>query len=109
MASGNLNFLNGSVVARSGVLFDFTDDVHSIDDFTEHHVSAVEPRRLLHRDEELRSVCVLTGVGHRQPAGSVVSELEVLVGEAFAVDRAASEIRKAMSSTAAVERTADIG
>jgi hypothetical protein len=37
-------------------------------------------------DEELRSVCVLAGVGHTQKANLAVLQLEVLVWEFVAVD-----------------------
>ncbi len=47
---------------------------------------AVEPWGLLGGDEELRAVCVLSGVGHGQPAGTEVLQLEVLVGEPLPVD-----------------------
>ena len=47
---------------------------------------SVEPRSLLGGDEELRAVGVLSGVGHGQPAGTKVLQLEVLVGELGSVD-----------------------
>ena len=51
---------------------------------------AVEPRGLLGGDEELASVGVLAGVGHGQPADTVVLQLEVLIGEFLAIDGAAT-------------------
>ena len=53
-------------------------------------MTAVQPGGLLNGDEELRTVRVLAGVGHGQPSGAVMLELEVLVGEAIAVDGATS-------------------
>ena len=41
-------------------------------------------------DEELGSVGVGSSIGHRQPSGSVVLQIEVLVGETVSVDRLAS-------------------
>jgi hypothetical protein len=60
------------------------------EDFGEDDVLSVEPGGLLGGDEELRAVRVLAGVGHRQPAGAEVLQLEVLVGELLAVDGAAA-------------------
>ncbi len=53
-------------------------------------VPAVEPRGLHGGDEELASVGVLSSVGHGQPAGAEVTQLEVLVGELLAIDRLAA-------------------
>jgi hypothetical protein len=61
-----------------------------LDDFPEDNVPSVQPGSLLDGEEELGPVGVLAGVGHRQPAHSVVLQLEVLVGELFAVDGPAS-------------------
>ena len=47
---------------------------------------SIEPGGLLCGDEELRSVGVLAGVGHGQPSGAEMLQLEVLVGELLAVD-----------------------
>ena len=49
---------------------------------------AVEPGGLLGGDEELGSVGVLARVGHRQPAGAEMLQLEVLIGELLTVDGA---------------------
>lgn len=49
-------------------------------------MAAVQPRGLFGGDEELRPVGVFARVGHGQPAGAVVLELEVLVGELLAID-----------------------
>ena len=57
------------------------DDIHSLDDLAEDDMPAVQPGGLLHGDEELRPVSVLSGVSHRQPARAVVLQLEVLIGE----------------------------
>lgn len=50
-------------------------------------MTTIKPTCLLYGDEELRPVGVFTGIGHAQPAGAVVLQLEVLIFEALAVDR----------------------
>merc|ERR1711884_293304 len=46
----------------------------------------IQPGGLHSGDEELRSVGVAPGIGHGQPAGSEVLQLEVLVLELVAID-----------------------
>lgn len=75
------------LTARVGaVRLDFLDEVLTRTDLTEDDVLAVEPRGNDSGDEELRAVGVGTGVGHGEEERSVVTELEVLVGELVAVD-----------------------
>jgi hypothetical protein len=53
----------GWLVASVGLrAFDLSDDIHSLDDFSEDDVTSVEPSCLLGSDEELRSVCVFSCV-----------------------------------------------
>lgn len=59
---------------------------HSFQYFSENDVLAVQPAGHHGGDEELRAVGVFAGVGHAEPAGAVVLQLEVLVGEAVAVN-----------------------
>lgn len=87
---GNHHIVDRAVTTVGFGLFDLADDVHSLQHLAEHDVASVQPAGLLDRDEELRTVGVLAGVGHRQPSGSIVLQLEVLVSEALTVDRAAS-------------------
>lgn len=47
---------------------------------------AVQPWSRDGGDEELRAVGVFAGVSHAEPAGAVVLQLEVLVGEAVSID-----------------------
>lgn len=49
-------------------------------------MASIKPAGLLDRDEELRPVGIFSSIGHRQPSGSVVLQLEVLIGEFFPVD-----------------------
>ena len=58
---------------------------------------SVEPRGLLGGDEELGTVGVLSGVGHGQPAGTKVLQLEVLVSELLSVDGTATGALKTKS------------
>ena len=57
-----------------------------IQNFGEDNVLSVEPRCLLGGDEELRSVGILSSVGHGQPSGSEVLQLEVLISKLLTVD-----------------------
>ena len=58
----------------------------AVGDLAEDDVAAVEPGGHDGGDEELRAVRVGARVGHRQHEGLFVGQLEVLVGEFFAVD-----------------------
>lgn len=51
---------------------------------------SIQPGGLDGGDEELRSVGILTSVGHGQETRTSVAKLEVLVGETVAVDRLAT-------------------
>ena len=53
---------------------------------SEHDMLPIQPGGLHSGDEELRSVGVTPGIGHGQPAGSEVLQLEVLVLELVAID-----------------------
>ena len=53
-------------------------------------MTTVQPGSLLDSDEELGAVGVGSSVGHGQPAGAVMLELKVLIGELLAVDGAAA-------------------
>ena len=53
---------------------------------SEHDMLPIQPGGLHSGDEELRSVGVAPGIGHGQPAGSEVLQLEVLVLELVAID-----------------------
>ncbi len=78
--------LDGPVPPVGLVGLHLPDHVHALDHLAKDHVLAVQPGRLLGRDEELAAVGVLAGVGHAQPADAVVLQLEVLVVETVAVD-----------------------
>lgn len=82
------NLGNWLIASVGGVRLDRLDHLQALDHLAEDDVASVQPASLLHRDEELASVGVLAGVGHRQPTGTVVLQLEVLILEAFAIDRA---------------------
>lgn len=59
---------------------------HALQDLSKDHVFAVQPRGHDGGDEELRAVSVFAGVGHAEPAGGVVLQLEVLIGETVSID-----------------------
>lgn len=63
-----------------------SDTHHAFQNFPEDYVFAVQPRCLDCGDEELGTVCVFAGVGHAEPAGAVVLQLEVLVRETVSID-----------------------
>lgn len=88
-AVGHNNLLGGlaGLVAEG---FNLPDDVHALDNAAENDVAIVEPGGLHGGDEELGSVGVGTGVGHRHDTGTGVSQDEVLILELVAVDGLAS-------------------
>lgn len=47
---------------------------------------AIKPRRLYSGNEELGAVGIFASIGHAQPAGTIVLQLEVLIGEAVTID-----------------------
>uniref|UniRef100_A0A2M4BZ72 Uncharacterized protein n=1 Tax=Anopheles marajoara TaxID=58244 RepID=A0A2M4BZ72_9DIPT len=86
----NHDIVRRTIATIGGGVLDLAHDAHALQHLAEHDVPTVEPARLLNGDEELGTVSVLARVRHRQPAGTEVLQLEVLVGEALAVDRAAT-------------------
>ena len=76
-----------ALTSRVGaVALNLLDEVGTLLDLTEDDVLAIEPRGDDGGDEELGSVGSRSSVGHGQKVGSVVTELEVLVGKLVAVD-----------------------
>lgn len=53
-------------------------------------MTAVQPGSLFGGDEKLRSVSVFSGVGHRQPTGAIMLQLEVFIGEPLTVNATAT-------------------
>jgi hypothetical protein len=79
---------NLGLTARVGtVTLNLLDEVGTLGNLTEDDVLAIEPRGDNGGDEELGSVSARASVGHGQKERSVVTELEVLVGELVTVDR----------------------
>lgn len=87
-AVGDDHILDGTVAGISGRVLDLAHHIHARQDLAEDDVASIQPAGLLGGDEELRSVGVLASVGHAQPAGAIVLQLEVLILEALAVDGA---------------------
>jgi len=56
----------------------FCNHIHALDHLSKDNVMAVEPGCVHCCDEKLRSIRVLSGVGHRDNASARVLELEVL-------------------------------
>lgn len=76
----------GRLAGLAAVRLDLLHYIHALNDGAEDDVTVVQPRCLHGGDEELRSVGVGAGVGHRHDAGSGVLQGEVLVLEFVAVD-----------------------
>jgi len=85
-ALDDLHFLRRLVTRRLGHVLDLVDDVVAFQNLAKDDVTAVQPRRLGRRDEELAAVGVLARVCHAELSRLRVLELEVLVGELLAVD-----------------------
>lgn len=66
------------------------DDVHALDNGSEHNMTIIQPASLHGCDEELRTVGVWASIRHRHAAGPGVLQSEVLILELVAVDRLAS-------------------
>lgn len=67
---------------------------HALQDFSEHHVLPIQPWSLNCGDKELGAIGVLASVGHAEPAGPVVLQLEVLVRETVSIDALAFKEKK---------------
>jgi len=89
-AVGDDHILDGTVAGIGGRVLDLAHHIHAGQDLAEDNVTSVQPAGLLGGDEELGSVGVLASVGHAQPTGTVVLQLEVLILEALAIDGASS-------------------
>lgn len=85
-ALGNLDRFGGPVSGALGDVLNLLDNVETLKDLSEDNVAAIEPAGDDCGDEKLASVCVLARVGHTEETLAAVLELEVLVGELFAVD-----------------------
>ena len=82
--------LLGGFSGLVAIRFDFSDNVHALDDGAKNNVTIVQPRGLDRSNEELGSVGVGSSVGHRHDAGSGVLQDEVLILELVSVDGLAS-------------------
>lgn len=73
-------------------------DTHqTLQHFSKDDVFAVQPWSHNGGDEELRTVGVFAGVSHAEPAGAVVLQLEVLIGETISIDALALIKKKKIS------------
>lgn len=71
---------------RIGNVTYLSNNVHSLDDFSKHHVFSIKPTGLDAGNEELAAVGVGTSVRHRKYTRFGMGELEVLVLEPSAID-----------------------
>lgn len=62
------------------------DNIHTTGDLTEDDMLTIQPAGDDGGDEELATVGVGTSIGHGQETGSIVSELEVLIGKLGTID-----------------------
>jgi len=68
-------------------VFDFADDIETINDFAKDGVLAVQVGRINKGDEELGAVRVRSGVSHGKQTTFGVLDIEVLISELGTVDR----------------------
>lgn len=59
---------------------------HPLQDFSKNDMFAVQPAGHDGGDEELGAVGVFASVGHAEPAGAIVLQFEVLIGETVSID-----------------------
>src|SRR5690349_1510544 len=73
-----------TVLAAGWRFADLVDHVHTLHNFTEHAMAAVEVRGWPERDEKLTAVRARSGVGHREDAGFAVFEIRrKFIGESI--------------------------
>lgn len=82
---GDDDLLDWFVISTRLRGLDCLDDVHPVKNAAEDNVLAVEPGGVSHREEELRTVGVWSGVGHGEAPDKVL-DLKVLVGELGTID-----------------------
>lgn len=71
-------------------VFQSLQHVHSLLHFSENNMTTIQPGARNGRNEELRSVCIGSTVGHGQKTRTVMLQGEVLIRETVAIDRLAS-------------------
>ena len=64
----------------------FLHNIHSLRDLSENSVTVVKMRSRSESDEELRSICPRTSVGHREKSRLGVLDGEVLIGKFLTID-----------------------
>lgn len=83
---GDDNIFSWLVTGGGFGIFNCGNDIHTLDNFTEHNVTVVQPWGQHGGDEELRSIGILASVGHAQKTDFVMLEGEVFVSKTSAVD-----------------------
>lgn len=82
--------LLGGFSGLVAIRFDFSDNIHALDNGAKDNVTIVQPGGLDGGNKELGSVGVGSSVGHRHDARSGVLQDEVLILELVSVDGLAS-------------------
>lgn len=72
---GNLHLALGPIARVSRLRLDLPHNLHAVEHLAKHDVLAIQPRRLNGRNEELTAVGVAPGIGHAEPARSIMLEL----------------------------------
>jgi len=85
-AIGDLDLSNRAITRGSLARLNSLDDFKSLEDLAEHNVLAIQPRGHNGSNEKLGPIGVGTGVSHRQKAGFIVLELEVLISKLGTID-----------------------
>lgn len=80
----------GSFSGLVSVRFNLPDNIHALNNGAKDNVTVVQPRGLHGGNEELGSIGVGSGVGHRHDARAGVLQDEVLILELVSIDGLAS-------------------
>lgn len=89
-AVSNDHILDGTVTGIGGGRLDLAHDIHAGQNLAEDNMTSVQPAGLLGCNEELRAIGVLASIGHAQPTGAIMLQLEVLILETFTVNGASA-------------------
>lgn len=80
------NVLERAVATVLWNILDLMDNFHALEDLTEDNMFSIQPRGDNSSNEKLRTVGILSSIGHRQETRTSVFEFKVLIGEAITID-----------------------